>query len=129
MLSVIAVIVLGCRVTAADTVLVNFPDFNSTSGLSLQGATSKAGNVLRVSGTSSDNGNAGSAWDTTQQPVAGGFSTTFHFQISQLSGIPDDDGNNGGDGFAFVIQNSSSTALGGIGGGMGYSGILNSVAV
>src|SRR5215470_15623779 len=128
MLSVIVAIVLSCRVAAADTVLVNFPDFSSTSGLSLQGATSKVGNVLRVSGTSGAN-NAGSTWNTTQQPVASGFSTTFRFQITQLSGVNDDDGNNGGDGFAFVIQNSSGTALGATGGGMGYGGITNSVAV
>jgi hypothetical protein len=127
MLSVIVAIVLGCRVAAADT-LVNFPDFSSTSGLSLQGTASTVGNVLRVSGTSGAS-NAGSAWDTTQQPVASGFSTTFRFQITQLSGINDDDGNNGGDGFALVIQNSSGTALGATGGGMGYGGITNSVAV
>jgi len=129
MFSVIVVIVLGCRVAAADNVLVNFPDFSSTSGLSLQGAASQVGSVLRVSGTSGANGDAGSAWSTTQQPVANGFSTTFRFQITQLTGINDDDGNNGGDGLAFVIQNSSGTALGGDGGGMGYSGITNSVAV
>ena len=129
MFSVIVAIVLGCRVAAADTVLVNYPDFSSTSGLNLQGATSKVGNVLRVSGTSGANGDAGSAWNMTQQPVASGFSTTFRFQITQLTGINDDDGNNGGDGFAFGIQNSSGTALGATGGGMGYGGITNSVAV
>jgi hypothetical protein len=123
------VVVLGCGVAAADNVLINYPDFSSTTGLSLQAATSKVGNVLRVSGTSSANGFAGSAWYTTQQPVAGGFSTTFRFQITQPQGITDDDGNTGGDGFAFVIQNSSGTALGGSGNGLGYDGIANSVAV
>jgi Bacterial lectin len=43
----------------------------------------------------------GSAWYQTQQPVAGAFSTTFKFQLTGASG----DGP--GDGFAFVIQNSS----------------------
>jgi hypothetical protein len=127
--SVIAIVVLACGVAAADNVLINYPDFSSTTGLSLQGAASKAGNVLRVSGTSGANGDAGSAWYTTQQPVAGGFSTTFHFQITNLQGINDDDGNNGGDGFAFVVQNSSGTALGGFGGGIGYDGMVNSLAV
>jgi len=129
MFSVMAIVVLACGVAAADNVLINYPDFSSTAGLGLQGAASRVGNVLRVSGTSGANGDAGSAWYTTQQPVAGGFSTTFHFQITSLQGINDDDGNNGGDGFAFVIQNSSVTALGGIGGGIGYDGMANSVAV
>jgi len=127
--SVMAIVVLTCGVAAADNVLINYPDFTSTTGLSLQGAASKVGSVLRVSGTSGANGDAGSAWYTTQQPVAGGFSTTFHFQITQPQGINDDDGNNGGDGFAFVVQNSSGTALGGFGGGIGYDGMTNSVAV
>ena len=129
MFSVMVIVVLACGVAAADNVLINYPDFSSTTGLSLQGAASKVGNVLRVSGTSGANGDAGSAWYTTQQPVTGGFSTTFHFQITQPQGINDDDGNNGGDGFAFGIQNSSGTALGATGGGMGYGGITNSVAV
>ena len=129
MFSVMVIVVLACGVAAADNVLINYPDFSSTTGLSLQGAASKVGNVLRVSGTSGANGDAGSAWYTTQQPVTGGFSTTFHFQITQPQGINDDDGNNGGDGFAFVVQNSSGTALGGFGGGIGYDGMTNSLAV
>ncbi len=55
-------------------------------------------NVLQL--TPNSTGQAGSAWYTTQQPVASAFSTTFTFQLSGSStGIP-------ADGIAFVIQNS-----------------------
>ena len=48
---------------------------------------------------------SGSAWFTTQQPVAGPFSTTFTFQMS------DANTSTTADGIAFVIQNSSVSAL------------------
>jgi len=54
---------------------------------------------------------SGAAWFNGQQPIAGGFGVEFQFLIS----------NGGtGDGFAFVIQNSSLAAIGGWGGGMAY---------
>jgi hypothetical protein len=60
---------------------------------------------------------AGSAWFNTQQSVAGVFSTTFTFQLSggNTSDSP-------ADGIAFVIQNSSLTALGPDGCGIGFGG-------
>lgn len=69
--------------------------------------------LLRL--TTDTQSQVGSAWFNTQQPVAGGFSTTFRFQFTR-----------GGehtpaDGIAFVIQNSSVTALGQGGGSIGYA--------
>lgn len=60
----------------------------------------------------------GAAWFNTPQQVAGGFGVEFQFQI--FPGTLDE--NTTGDGFAFVIQNSSSglAAIGGFGGGIGY---------
>lgn len=58
---------------------------------------------------------AGSAWDTTPQPVANSFSTTFAFQLNSAGQTP-------GDGIAFVIQNSSLTALGSDGCSIGFAG-------
>jgi hypothetical protein len=56
----------------------------------------------------------GAAWFNTQQQVAGGFGVEFTFTIAPSAET--------GDGFAFVIQNSSSglAAIGGFGGGIGY---------
>lgn len=59
---------------------------------------------------------AGSAWYNTPQPVAAAFSTTFTFQISGPSYSVD------ADGIAFVIQNSSLSALGPEGCGEGFGG-------
>ena len=76
---------------------------------------------------------------TIQQPLSQGFTTWFEFQIHGLTANPP------GDGFAFIVQNSTATdstmgasgsgitALGAgngnAGGGMGYAGINNSLAV
>jgi hypothetical protein len=47
------------------------------------------------------------------------FTTTFDFQLTSAAA----------DGFAFVIQGAGNTALGSGGGGLGYQGIGNSVAI
>ena len=49
----------------------------------------------------------------------GSFTSTFDFQLTQAVA----------DGFTFVIQNASPTALGLGSGGLGYAGIPNSLAV
>lgn len=103
-------------------------DFSTNqSCLTLNGTPTKSGypgffpavpptmtTVLRL--TPNATSTSGSAWFSTQQSVAGTFSTTFTFQLSGAS-----QGSLGNaDGFAFVIQNSALTALGPAGCGMGY---------
>jgi glucose/arabinose dehydrogenase len=96
----------------------NFANFTSTAGLSLTGAAAGAGAVLRL--TPSSGNQSGAAWNLTKQSVANGFETTFQFQLESA---------NGADGFAFVVQNTSATALGGAGCELGYHGLANSLAV
>jgi uncharacterized repeat protein (TIGR01451 family) len=100
----------------------SFPDFSSTTNLVFNGTALKSGNVLRLN--PSLQSQAGSAWYSVLQPVAHGFSTTFKFQITNAS-TPS------ADGIAFVIQNSQAglQALGDGGGGIGYQGIDNSLAI
>ncbi len=100
----------------------SFPDFSSTTNLVFNGNALQSGNVLRLN--PSAQGQAGSAWYSVLQPVANGFSTTFRFQITNAS-TPS------ADGIAFVIQNSEAglQALGDGGGGIGYQGISNSLAI
>ena len=76
-------------------------------------ATSGTTAVLRL--TPAANNQVGSAWYKTLQPLQGGFSTSFQFQFSNASNPP-------ADGIAFVIQNSSLTAIGSppSGGALGY---------
>ena len=105
-----------------------YPDFSSTDGLTLVGSAKTFENRLRL--TPADFDETGAAWVNLRQPVGDGFDTTFQFQITDLV-------NTGADGLTFVIQNGDQifpgagglTALGGGGGGMGYYGIANSLAV
>src|SRR5579871_4879192 len=69
---------------------------------------------------------SGSGWYVSDQSVSAGFTSVFQFQITH-SGFP-------ADGIAFVIQNCAScdgqtSALGNNGGGIGYAGIDNSLAI
>ena len=70
---------------------------------------------------------AGAAWLPTKQLVQGGFDATFQWQITRTLHPK------GADGFAFVIHNADlpfpGLALGDGGGGMGYNGIPNSLAI
>jgi RHS repeat-associated protein len=54
------------------------------------------------------------------------FSTKFEFAITSSMGISDEDGV-GADGIAFII--SPTDTLGSAGGGLGYGGLLNSIAI
>jgi len=81
-------------VARADT--ITFPNFDSTSGLTLNGAASQHGGVLRL--TPDVGSQSGSAWYSEQQPVAGGFTSSFRFQITH-SGIEY------ADGIWFYVQN------------------------
>lgn len=115
---------------------ITFTDFSDVSAFTLNGETAALGNpvffngqdVLRlldqvVSGQ-------GSAFLTTPVVLGSGgtFSTVFQFQITDVQGISDGDGQ-GADGFVFVLQDQSATALGGFGNGIGYSGISPSLGV
>jgi len=74
----------------------------------------------------------GAVWLAGKQPIAGGFQTTFQFQISRIGGIVEQSPfglQAGGDGFAFVIQNYSLPVVGPFAGFLGYHGIPNSLAV
>jgi hypothetical protein len=103
----------------------SYPTFVTSSGSTLLRLTPNVGDW------------ATSAWYSTVQPAANGFSTTFTFQISATTAY-------NADGLAFVVQNSSTAALGyrGCGVGFGYDtisggcsidntadGIPNSVAI
>jgi len=109
----------------------NYPDFNDMSGLSvIHGAESFSG-ALRLTDTGLNQ--ASVVWTTNRVTVADGFVSTFNFRISNPGGYLDPLGAPGGDGFAFVIQNMSGTgpafspAI--TGGGMGFNGMTNTVAI
>lgn len=100
--------------------MFKYTDFTDVSGLTLNGNAEQQGRFLLVTPAG---GGAGSVWYTNQVNVAQGFLTQFRFKIRRLPNLCP------GDGMAFVVQNSSPSALGTGGGWMGYGGISNSLAV
>ncbi len=99
------------------TVSPNFAGgFASTSGLQLNGSARVSGSRLRL--TDGAGGEAASAF-TTSSVDASQFATSFTFQLT----------NPGADGITFTLQANDPSQLGAGGGGLGFQGIPNSVAV
>jgi hypothetical protein len=116
--------------TSASAAPFVYSNFASTAGLQLNGnaATAidgSARSVLRL--TPSTSSQSGSAFSTSLVALTNNasFSTFFNFNMNTPGG--DGDGQ-GADGITFSVQSVSSNA-GGAGGGIGYAGIGNSIAV
>ena len=113
----------GLLLTSPVLAQFNFSDFSGAGGsLYLNGNAAIVGSTLRLVRASGDQ--RGSAYHISRQhlSLSGGWTTTFQFRITNLGGA-------GADGFAFIIQDSSPSALGAAGGGIGYAGISRSLAV
>ncbi|MBE2259587.1 MAG: PEP-CTERM sorting domain-containing protein [Candidatus Accumulibacter sp.] len=113
--------------TYASAAVIDYPDFSSVAGLTLNNDAAQVGNVLRV--TPATFGQAGSAFSTSTVSLAAdaSFSTFFKFRFTNAGGSCDGQGC-GADGLVFVVQTNSNN-VGGAGGGIGYLGIGNSVGV
>ena len=106
-------ILLGTTATAPAA--IRFHDFHSIQALSLVGEASVSSDkALRL--TPARNDRSGAAWLLEKQPVGSGFETTFQFQLTGQGGL-----GHGADGFAFVLQNSGPSALGGRGSSGGFA--------
>lgn len=101
-----------------------YRNFTSAAGITLNGAARKMRDRIRI--VPAQVSKTGSVWFNSKQRVADGFESTFSFSVtapgSRSPRAP------GADGIAFVLQNSS-VYEGGVGGGIGYEGIRNSLAV
>lgn len=110
--------------TTAQATVITYPNFNSTSGLTLKGDTTTTGSpaVLRI--VPSAGGQSGAAYSTS--PITLGanatFSTQFQFRFTNPGGWDP------ADGITFVLA-ANPSGLGGAGVGMGYAGVPNSVAI
>jgi len=112
------------------TIVINDGSGFTSTGMTLNGSTAVSGTRMRLTSASTSTFEAGTAWNTTPVNVQT-FTTDFTFQIANTTTNPT------GNGLAFVIQNAGATALGPIGGGLGYGpdspsgavGIGQSVAV
>jgi glucose/arabinose dehydrogenase len=102
-----------------------YNNFSNSTGITTNGNASKPGTTLQL--TPDSNTQAGSAfYDTAFQLDANSsFSTQFQFRLGGVNGTT------GADGFTFVLQNDSrgTSAIGASGGGVGYQGINNSLAI
>ena len=113
-------------IQSSGTSTINFASgFPSATGLQLNGATKVNSNNLEL--TDGGSYEAGSAFWSTPVNIQA-FTTNFTFQLTSAVA----------DGFTFTIQNAGTTALGNLGGGLGYGvnpnggttgGIANSVAI
>jgi hypothetical protein len=104
---------------AAGIFLNHSGGFATHNDLTANGGATFPGTVLQL--TSGGFNQARSVFSNNRVDITS-FSTTFIFQIRDGTTPP-------ADGLAFVIQGNSPTALGALGGGLGYQGIPNSVAV
>lgn len=121
----------ACLFAAAPLTLsaqIHHGGFSSMAGVVAVGSTTQQDDIIRL--TPDKPWTAGALWSEKKQQVAAGFVTAFSFRITKpggAAGTPNRDG--GADGLAFVIQNSSPSALGHIGHEIGYGGIPNSLAI
>jgi hypothetical protein len=112
-------------INVGTTGAVNFGSGFSVAGLQFNGHTKLNGTRLQLTDTSATFEGASAFWTTPVNVQT--FTNDFTFQLT----------NPGGDGFTFTIQNAGITALGPVGGGLGYgpdapggtAGISKSIAV
>lgn len=123
-LSLIAALVLAAPAGAAS---FSYPDFASTTGLTLSGDAVQEGNLLRLTpalGNKSGRAFRSEAIDP-QQSFQTSFALSMHDSTCcEISGVLKP-----ADGMAFVLQSKGPTAGDGTGGSLGYGGIAPSLAV
>ena len=120
-----AILALSAASQAQAGIVINYSDFTGACGdgtLTCVGAAATPSNVLRL--TPAAGSQAGAGYSTTAITLGAGatFSTSFQFRLSQAGGIDP------ADGLTFVLAQATN-GLGGVGGGLGYQGVPNSVAI
>lgn len=107
----------------ASAAAIDFDDFSSVAGLTINGSASQVGNELQLTPAAFSQG--GSAFSTTQVSFNqnASFSTQFDFRIGGAGGA-----GGGADGLAFSLQTQGNN-VGGSGGGLGYAGIDDSLTI
>jgi len=129
-----SLLIAGLIATSAQAAIFTYSDFSDLSDWQLNGATALInpggtgvtgpnpgdGKVLRLTNDYWQSGSAFLSNAISLQNQAS-FSAKFDFQFTNQ-------GNTGADGIVFTVQTVSNTA-GGVGGGIGYTGLGNSVGV
>jgi hypothetical protein len=120
------VIALGLAAVLAATPAARAGILTGFAGFTTNGSAAISPDNSTLSLTQGNIGQAASAWLIGPQAITGGFTVQFTYNMTFQPG-----GLNPADGIAFVLQNDShgTAALGGTGGGLGYTGIVQSAAV
>jgi hypothetical protein len=116
-LSATAGLALAVPAISAD---VGYPDFSSTAGLQLNGDAEQRGDRLRLVSNQSQSGSAFTQDEVIRTDRS--FTSRFVINMGFRPVQP-------GDGMAFVIHPNGADSLGESGGGLGYAGIADSLAV
>ncbi|MBG0560369.1 L-type lectin-domain containing protein [Actinoplanes aureus] len=114
----------GASATDGAALTVRPIDAGYAENLALNGTamvTSDRGDNRVIRLTNGSYKEAGSAWSTQRVDLTESFETSFRAYLHH--------GKPGADGIAFLAQGAGPRALGGWGGGLGYRGIRDSVAV
>lgn len=105
----------------------NYKNFSNAPLLTLEEAAYKKDKYVVL--TPNEAGKRGGLWHDKKVKVRDGFSTSFSFRMHK-GGVDFESDQKGADGIAFVIHsNPKATGMGNHGGGIGYEGIPNSIAI
>jgi hypothetical protein len=118
-LALLATLALAAPASATD---LNYPDFSSTTGLTLNGSAVQNGNVLQL--TPAENDKTGSVFTSAALNPQESFSTKFALSMHDSTTFPLP-----ADGMAFVVQSKGPQGGDGLGGSLGFGEIKPSVAV
>ncbi len=112
-----------------ESFVVNYPQFNLAGDLVVQGDAERARGMLHLTpGVDAQASSAYSARALSLAPNAA-FSSHFAFRLSDPdTTLCDGPSTCGADGFVFVLR-AAPTGVGGMGGGLGYSGLGHSVGI
>ncbi|MBM2816669.1 MAG: Protein of unknown function precursor [Ignavibacteria bacterium] len=105
----------------------DYPYFANIDNLKLIQGVEKFDSSIRL--TQSKPETKGALWRKDLFPVKKGFRTQFAFRFTLGYNENYDGSLPGADGIAFVVQNNNNSSIGAIGGGIGFEGIPNSLAI
>ena len=112
---------------SCDSNFVEYSDFSNSKDIAFNSASKLNNSEIRI--TPALNNKTGSIFYKIPFDVSNGFSTEFSFRFSNGYNDVPDGSPEGADGIAFVIQANNYDYYGKTGGGLGYSGIPNSLAI
>lgn len=108
--------------------MVEYQGFSDIKGLRLVSDAVRYDSTIRL--TKSDMFQKGAVWLENPYSVSNGFTFDFTFETSEGKDNSEKDGFlEGADGYAFVIQGTGNDVIGYAGGGIGYEGLKNALAI